>query len=65
EGFQMLRTKGGDKNWSMVFTERKNEAEKANVIADDGEVGYEAILYLFADSAAGVKRSIEHLVHNL
>lgn len=65
KGIQLLRTKGGDKNWSMVFTERKNEAEKANVIADDGEVGYEAILYLFASSTAELKSSIEHLVHHL
>ncbi|MFQ5980695.1 MAG: thiamine-phosphate synthase family protein [Candidatus Heimdallarchaeota archaeon] len=64
-GMQIMQTKGGDKNWSNVFKDRKSEAEEAKIIADEGEVGFEAILYLFAHNSAELKTSIIDLVRQL
>lgn len=64
-GMQIMQTKGGDKNWSNVFKNRRSEAEEAKIIADEGDVGFEAILYLFAHNSAELKTSIINLVRQL
>ncbi|MFX0116122.1 MAG: thiamine-phosphate synthase family protein [Candidatus Hodarchaeota archaeon] len=64
-GIKIMYTKGGDKNWTTIFMEREMEIKKANAIADEGGVGFEAILYLFAPDAAELRKSVNNLVRHL
>ena len=65
KGMKIMQTSGGDKNWNAVFTTKKIEAAKADVIADKGEIGLEPVLYLFACDAEELKDFIDWLVKQI